>query len=438
MRLNALNESRKKYIWWIVALAVVIAGYGYLRVRQAKGKGQLHYETAKVERGNIVAKVTATGTLSAIVTVQVGSQVSGRIAALYADFNSTVHKGELIAKIDPQLFDAAVAQARANYVAAQGNHAKAQAQALAAERQYKRNVTLAERKLIAQADLDTSQATYDADKAAVDAAAGSVEQAKAALHQAEVNLAYTDIKSPTDGTVIARNVDVGQTVAASLQAPTLFLIAEDLRKMQVDTNVAESDIGKLRAGMPASFTVDAYPTETFTGVVRQVRNNPQTLQNVVTYDAVIDVANPELKLKPGMTANCTFVYAQRDDVLKVANAALRFRPTPEMLAMARAAANPNAHPAGENGSAEASQAPGAARQLRGAGRTASKAADAPNRKTVWVLRTGVPTPVSIVTGLTDGTVTEVAGGELHDGDVLITDVYGGSGQSAGRGPGRIF
>jgi HlyD family secretion protein len=427
--------NKKKYIWWIVALVVLIAGYGYVRVRQARAKAALHYETTKVERGNIVAKVTATGTLSAIVTVQVGSQVSGRIAALYADFNSSVHKGELIAKIDPQLFEAAVAQAHANLVAAQGNLAKARAQALDAERQYRRSQTLAERKLIAQADLDTAQATYDSDKAAVDASAGSVEQAKAGLHQTEVNLAYTDIKSPTDGTVIARNVDVGQTVAASLQAPTLFLIAEDLRKMQVDTNVAESDIGKLTAGMKASFTVDAYPTETFTGVVRQVRNNPQTLQNVVTYDAVIDVDNPDLKLKPGMTANCTFVYAQQDDVLKVTNAALRFRPTPDVLAMARATST---RPTGENGTAEASQAPGGARQSHGATRTAGAAGDAPNRKTVWVLRDGVPRPVSIVAGLTDGAVTQVVSGGVHEGDVLITDVYGGSGSRGGQGFGRIF
>jgi HlyD family secretion protein len=430
-------EGKRKYIWWIAALVVLLAGYGYVRVRQAKAKGQLQYETAKVGRGNIVAKVTATGTLSAIVTVQVGSQVSGRIAALYADYNSPVKKGELIAKIDPQLFEAAVAQARANLIAAQGNLAKAKAQAVDAERQYKRNVTLAERKLIAQADLDTSQATAEADQAAVDAAAGTVEQAKAALHSAEVNLAYTNIISPTNGTVIARNVDVGQTVAASLQAPTLFLIAEDLRKMQVDTSVAESDIGKVRAGMKATFTVDAYPTETFTGVVRQVRNNPQTVQNVVTYDAVIDVDNPDLELKPGMTANCTFVYDRREDVLRIANAALRFRPTPEVLALAGAATAGRRHAGAGNGTAEASQS-GGARQFRGAPRGATATAeDAPNRRTVWVLRNGVPQPVSIVTGLTDGTVTEVVSGDLHDGDVLITDAYGGSSGTSQR-VGRIF
>jgi HlyD family secretion protein len=434
-----MNEGNKrKYLWWIVVVVIVIAGYGYVRVRQSRAKAALHYETTKVERGNIVAKVTATGTLSAIVTVQVGSQVSGRIAALYADYNSTVHKGELIAKIDPQLFDAAVAQAHANLVAAQGNLAKAKAQALDAERQYRRNQTLAERKLIAQADLDTSQATYDADKAAVDAAKGTVEQAKAQLNSAEVNLAYTNIKSPTDGTVIARNVDVGQTVAASLQAPTLFLIAEDLRKMQVDTSVAESDIGKLKAGMPASFTVDAYPTETFTGVVRQVRNNPQTLQNVVTYDAVIDVGNPDLKLKPGMTANCTFVYAQEDDALKVANSALRFRPTPEVIALSRKAASGERQPAGANGAVEAAQSPPGGRHGHRPPQAAKTGDDTPNRKTVWVLRNGIPRPVSIVAGLTDGAVTQVVSGGVHEGDLLITDVYGGSGQAAGRGFGRIF
>jgi HlyD family secretion protein len=210
-----------------------------------------------VERGRIVAKVTATGTLSAIVTVQVGSQVSGRIQALYADYNSRVKKGQLIAKIDPQLFQAAQAQARANLAAAEGNLARARAQALDAERQYGRARALAAEKLVAQADLDAAQAAYEGAAAGVKAAQGSVEQARAALHQTQVNLEYTNILSPTDGVVISRSVDVGQTVAASLQAPTLFVIAEDLSKMQVDTSVAEADVGRLRDGMAASFTVDA-------------------------------------------------------------------------------------------------------------------------------------------------------------------------------------
>jgi HlyD family secretion protein len=425
---------KPKVLWAIVAAIVVVAAFGYYRYQKSKASDTVHYETAKVDKGKIVAKVTANGTLSAIVTVQVGSQVSGRIAALYADWNSQVKKGELVAKIDPALFQATVEQARANLVAAQGNLAKAKAQAVDADRQYKRSITLAERKLIAQADLDTAQATADADKAAVDAAAGAVEQAKAQLSSAEVNLAYTNIISPTDGTVISRNVDVGQTVAASLQAPTLFLIAEDLRKMQVDTSVAEADIGKLQPGMSATFTVDAYQNDKFIGVVRQVRNSPQTVQNVVTYDAVIDVGNPDFKLKPGMTANCTFVWAEKDDALRIPNAAMRFRPPADLLASLNP--NPNrtpgqrVRPAG----ADASQ-PGGAAKSGSAG-----AGSDPTRKTVWVLRDGKPKPVRIRSGVSDGSLTEVVEGELADGDLVITDMSGGNSvaQPTGGFPRRAF
>ncbi len=418
---------KNKWLWIVVVVLVAAGGIMLWRAHQAKLKAEWKYETSPIDRGKIVAKVTASGSLSALVTVQVGSQVSGRIAALYADYNSTVKKGELIAKIDPQLFEASVAQARANYVAANGNLAKARAQALDAERQYKRSVTLAERKLIAQADLDTAQATADAAKAAVDAAMGSVEQAKAQLHSAEVNLAYTNIISPTDGVVISRNVDVGQTVAASLQAPTLFLIAENLRKMQVDTSVAEADIGQLHQGMRATFTVDAYPTETFVGTVRQVRNAPQTVQNVVTYDAVIDVNNSDLKLKPGMTANCTFVYAENDDALRVPNAALRFRPPAELLA----SLGPKA------GAGRSGRGPGAAMRT-GTGGAPAKAAGDSDRRTVWVLRAGKPVPVAIRTGITDGINSEVLEGDLSVGDRAITDVSGGTlGQRNGFA-GRMF
>ena len=307
-----------------VALAVLVGAVVAWRVTRAPPP--VKYETARVDRGRIVAQVTATGTLSAIVTVQVGSQVSGRIAKLYADWNSPVKKGQLIAKIDPELFKAALDQARANHLAAKGDLNQAKVRAVDARRQLARTRSLAEKNLIAQQDLDTAQANADATDAAVDGAAGRVEQAAANLQQAQVNLAYTDIVSPIDGTVISRNVDVGQTVAASLQAPTVFVIAEDLKKMQVDTSVAEADIGKLRDGMDATFVVDAFPGRKFKGVVRQIRNSPQTVQNVVTYDAVVDVDNPDLALRPGMTANVNFVYAERADVVRIPNAGLRFRP----------------------------------------------------------------------------------------------------------------
>jgi len=406
----------------ILVLVVVLAagGAGAWLWRSSTSKPKLQLDSAAVDRGRIVAKVTATGTLSAIVTVQVGSQVSGRVAALHADFNSRVKKGQLIAKIDPALFQAAVEQARANFVAARGNLAKSEAQAADAARQAARNRTLVERSLIAQADYDTSQSNADAARAGVEAAKGVVEQARAALHQAEVNLAYTNIVSPTSGVVISRNVDVGQTVAASLQAPTLFVIAEDLAKMQVNTSVAEADVGRLRDGMEVTFTVDAHPSEVFRGVVRQIRNAAQTVQNVVTYDAVIDVANDELKLRPGMTANVTFVYAQKEDVLRLPNAALRFRPPPDLLQ--GQADRPRA------GGAEA--APGGGRQGRAPGRGTR---DTPDRRTVWVLRDGQPAPVPVRTGISDGSLTEVVEGDLKPGDAVVTDAIGGSPSSFAAG-----
>ncbi len=430
----------------ILVLAVLAAAIGLWRWRRSATAGKPQFETASVERGRIVAKVTATGTLSAIVTVQVGSQVSGRIQALNVDYNSRVKKGQLIAKIDPQLFEATAQQARANVIAAEGNLAKAVAQAADAERQFRRTRELASQKLVAQADLDTADANNLAAAAAVKAAQGTLAQARAALHQAEVNLQYTDIISPTNGVVISRSVDVGQTVAASLQAPTLFVIAEDLAKMQVDTSVAEADVGRLRDGMDATFTVDAYPSETFRGRVRQIRNAPQTVQNVVTYDAVIDVDNPELKLRPGMTANVTFVYAEKDDVLRVPNAALRFRPPPGLVAGANgkpgasggagalpsAAAQDGGTPGAAPGRAMATTAgPAAGQGGFGAGRPA-RGGDRTDRRTVWVLRNGTPSAVPIRVGISDGTATEVREGGLEPGDRVITDV---SGLPGATGPG---
>jgi len=391
----------------------------------------VHFETAKVDRGRIVAKVTASGTLSAIVTVQVGSQVSGTIKQLFADYNSPVRKGQLIAKLDPRLLQAAYEQAKANKVAAEGNLAKAEFQAVDADRQYKRSQALAARKLIAQADLDTAQATADAARSQVDASRGALAQAKAALSLAAVNLAYADIYSPTDGVVISRNVDVGQTVAASLQAPTLFVIAEDLRKMQVDTWVAEADIGPLQGGMPATFTVDAYPGERFRGKVRQVRNAPQTQQNVVTYDAVIDIDNSAMKLKPGMTANVTFITAQRDDVLRVPNAALRFRPNGEL----RAAAGLGATPGGGRGAGAGAPGGAAPGGRPGMGRSRGEQAD---QRTVWVLSGGKPQPVTVKTGVSDGSLTELLEGALKEGDLVITEMTGGNSASAAGAPGGGF
>jgi HlyD family secretion protein len=403
----------KRTVLIVVAVAVAAGLGAWYWTGRSPAKQESKLETAKVERGKLVAKVTASGTLSAIVTVQVGSQVSGRVAELHADFNSPVKKGQLIAKIDPQLFQAAMDQASANLMAAQGNLAKAKAQAVDAQRQAARSAQLAAQKLVAQADADTAQSNADAAAAGVQAAEGQVAQARASLSQARVNLAYTNILSPTNGTVISRNVDVGQTVAASLQAPTIFVIAEDLAKMQVDTSVAEADVGRLRDDMPATFTVDAYPSEVFKGKVRQIRNSPTTVQNVVTYDAVIDVANPELKLKPGMTANVTFIYAEKEDVLKVANAALRFKPPPGFYVPEGGAAG-GSGPGGQGGG----RRDGA---QGGQGRPEGARAEAPDRRTLWVLTNGKPSPQRVRTGISDGTTTEIVEGPVEAGTEVVTD-----------------
>jgi HlyD family secretion protein len=423
---------RRRRRWIVVAVvAAIVAVAAGLGIRAARKPAAPAYETAAVDRGRLVAQVTATGTLSALVTVQVGSQVSGRIASLHADFNSTVKKGQLIAKIDPQLFQAALDQARANLLAAKGDLASARVKALDAARQADRTRALADRKLVAQQDLDTALATADAAKASVESATGRVEQAQASLDSARVNLAYTNIMSPIDGTVISRNVDVGQTVAASLQAPTLFVLAEDLKKMQVDTSVAEADIGKLKAGMDASFTVDAYPGKRFNGKVREIRNSPQTVQNVVTYDAVVDVANPDLELRPGMTANVSFVWAERQDVIRVPNAGLRFRPPADLVASRKAAGG-----AGGAG-AQVGRGQGGA---QGAG-AARRPDPEPDRRTVWVLRPEGPAPVRIRVGVSDGSTTELLEGELHEGDRVVTDAPnpgGGGGGGPGPRPPRIL
>lgn len=401
--------TRNRVLLAAIVLAVV-AALAVWRVRASRTSGEFRYETAAVDRGRLVARVTASGTLSALVTVQVGTQVSGTIASLDADYNSQVKKGQVIARIDPRLFEAAVQQARANVVAAEGNLARGVAQAADAQRQAQRQRELGDRKLVAQADVDTAQTNAEAAQAQVKAYQGALAQARAALSQSELNLTYTRIVSPTDGVVISRSVDVGQTVAASLQAPTLFVIAQDLGKMQVDTSVAESDVGRLRTGMPASFTVDAYPGRVFQGTVRQVRNAPQTVQNVVTYDAVVDVANPDLALKPGMTATVTFVTARRDDAVRVPNAALRFRAPPGMPGVPRAADEP-------------------------AGQGAPRARPEPDgTRQVWVVRQGPPAPVKIKTGITDGTSTELLEGPLSPGDKLVTDATGPAG-AGGRGGG---
>ncbi len=392
--------SRRSPLAIASALMLLAGGPTACNRSGSGGSGPDAWDTVAAIRGPIGARVSATGTLSPLVEVQVGSQVSGRIQELHADFNASVTRGQVIARIDPRLFETEVARARANVVAAQASVTRAEADALDARLRYERATGLFERGMGSRADAETTQAAHQAAQAAVASANAALAQARAALEQAETNLGYTTIYSPIDGVVISRDVDIGQTVAASLQTPTLFTIAEDLRKMEVHTHVAEADVGRLASGMAVEFGVDAYPSERFHGTVKQVRYSPQEIQNVVTYDAVVSVENPELKLRPGMTAEVVFLVEQRDDALLVPSAALRFVPPPETLA---AVAPPAEEPD-----------------------------DGTPTRVVWVLgEQEVPRPVRVRVGITDGQMAEVAGGELRAGEKVIIGRAGGE-EAEGR------
>src|SRR5664279_3226362 len=330
-------KKRVLIIGIVVAVVALAGAFFYAR----RGSAEPKFRKGKLDKGDVVATVTATGTLSAVTTVSVGSQVSGIIAKLYVDFNSVVKKGQHLADLDPTPFQQAVDQSRANLD-------KAKVQLRNDEIALTRAKKLFADQLIAQSDLDGALTTRDSDVA-------TVAQVTAQLHQAETNLSYAHIVSPIDGVVVSRSYDVGQTVAASFQAPTLFMISQDLTKMQVLTNIDEADVGRVKVGQEASFSVDAFADQPFTGAVSQIRLSPQTVQNVVTYPVVLDVANPDLKLKPGMTANVQVPVDARKDALRVANSALRFRPdTSDLVA--------EAHPSKPK---EAAKGGAAAARLRG-------------------------------------------------------------------------
>jgi HlyD family secretion protein len=356
--------------------------------------------TGAITRGSIVSQIAATGTLEAVTTVQVGSQVSGTIQSLGADFNSIVKKGQVLARLDPSQFQTQVDSARANLASAEADLQRLQVAQSDAETKAKRAHELASKQLIAPSDLDASDVALKSAAAQVKSAQAQLAQAKAALTMAEVNLQKTVITAPINGIVIARSVDMGQTVAASLQAPTLFTLAADLSEMQVNANVDESDLGNIHTGQQVSFRVDAYPTRQFTGTVEQVRLNPVVSQNVVTYAAIISAPNPQLELKPGMTANLTIEVARRDDILRVPTAALRFRPTEALLASL-----------GQNA--------GALKQT-GSGGAASQSAKAGTGK-VWVFDGGLRA-ANVTTGVTDGSFTEVSGDGVSEGQQVATRI----------------
>ena len=352
-------------------------------LRQCRQSGAANYQTATVTHGPLTQAVTATGTLNPVVNVQVGSQVSGNIAKLFADFNSQVKAGDVVAQIDPALFQATVTQT-------EGDLASAQAALELAKLNATRTQQLFTQKNSSQQDLDQAMANLHQAEANVKIKQGALDKAKA-------DLDHCTITSPIDGVVISRSVDVGQTVAASLQAPIIFMIANDLTKMQIDSNVAEADVGVVTIDQNVDFTVDAFPTHTFHGKVTQVRNAPITVQNVVTYDTVIGVSNPDLKLKPGMTANVSILIAHRDNVLQIKNAALRYRPADATPTEARSTS---------------ASSPSGARSSGGRERRSGE-------RTVYVLSGGRPKPTQIKTGISDGISTEVLEG-LKEGDRVVT------------------
>jgi HlyD family secretion protein len=535
--------NRKRKYWIAIPIVAVILGViGYFYYPQLKSSGSNQkFRTMKVVRGEISYSVTATGTINPVITVLVGSQVSGTIKALYADFNSQVKQDQVIAQIDPAIFDAQVQQgrasvqnaraslqnaeaslqsARAGFLNAQAgletnraNLAKAEVAVLDTKRTLDRNAELMKRNVIAQSTLDTTQANYDSALAQKEASRAQVEQAKAQIEAAqaqvetakaqvesakaqigqaqaslkvsETNLNYTTIRSPVNGTVISRNVDVGQTVAASLQAPTLFTIAKDLTAMQVDTNVSEADVGRIEVGQEATFTVDAYPERTFRGKVSEVRNAPTTVQNVVTYDVVIQVGNRDFKLKPGMTANVTVLIARKEGALKVANSALRFQPSSVKTEGAADKSKEGPSPPGQQlverlsrelnlteeqrskveGVVKASR--GDIQEIRDKAKPeeararvqsllrpkiweflteeqrrkfteSSQPATAEERRPgrVWVVSPeGKPVPVAIVLGITNGTYSEVVSGDLREGtEVIVEETSGKKSQTQSGAP----
>lgn len=442
--ISTVKLTRKK----LSIILLLVLGVGVFAAFELRNKAPVEYYTARVENGEIRQVVEATGTINAVITVQVGSQVSGTIASLKADFNSRVKKGQVIAQIDPALFDGALTQAKAdlanakaNLSVAVANTAKAKANQVQTKADYERSIPLAKAGVISPQALDLAKANADSAVAGVSATLAAEEQAhaqvlqkEAAVQVAQTNLDYTVIHAPIDGTVVARNVDVGQTVAASLQAPTLFTIAQDLTKMQVYAKTDESDVGQIRPGQRVMFKVDAYPRDTFYGTVSQVRMNSTVVQNVVTYDTIIDFDNPDLKLFPGMTAYVTIPVATAN-AIKVPNGALRYKPdfsSDEVRALYQKYGIPET--AGE------SQGKGDARpQGNGAGgRPASSAAAETvgpryDTQVVWKqLSDKSLEPVRIKTGITDHTFTELVqqlNGELKPGDELVTGVAQGRASS---------
>ncbi len=395
----------------VLVVGLAIAGYVFFN---GERKAPVRYRSAMVERGPIVSLVTATGSINPVVSVQVGTQVSGMIKSLHADFNSVVKAGDVVAVIDPEPFKARREQAASNLEMSKANVARAKTDLAQRKRELDRVKSLVAQQYVSQNDVDVAATNFQAAEAQVNVAVAQVKQAEAALNAAELDLKYTVIRSPVNGIVVARNVEVGQTIAASFATPNLFLIALDLTKMQVDTNVSESDIGGITEGKEAAFTVDAYPGYQFAGTIRQVRLAPINVLNVVTYNVVVSVDNQDLRLKPGMTANVSIVVAQREAVLKVPNAALRF--TPQTAGQAE-----RFTPGGKLAKMKGTE------QTAGAGRGATTLS-----RTVWQEGpSGELESVPVQTGISDGVATEIVSGELSEGASVIVGIERPKGDRSG-------
>jgi HlyD family secretion protein len=395
---------------YLVTAALVLAAAAltetWLHMRATPA---VRYATAEVSRGTVARTVTGSGTVNPVTTVQVGTYVSGVIQELLCDYNTRVTKGQLCAKIDPRPYQTVVDQEQANLSTAKAQLVKDQTNLTYARLTYGRNLDLQQRGIVPQDTADSAKSVADQAQAQVDLDTSTIAQHQAQLNAALISLGYTNIVSPVNGTVVSRNVTMGQTVAASFQTPTLFLIATDLTHMQVDANVSESDIGGVRLGEPTSFTVEAYPARVFQGTVTQVRQAPQSVQNVITYDVVISAPNPDLSLKPGMTATTRIVTDHRDNVVRVPDQALRYAPGgPTPAAATAVAATPAMGPTARTGH-------------------------------VWILRDGRPVEIAATVGLDDDTYAEIAGADLSPGDrVIVSEQSGSSVRGSSPSAPRLF
>lgn len=420
------TKKSRAWIFWLVALALLAGGGWWWKSRASAGSGATHYRTAVLERGEIVQTVTANGALGAVQTVLVGSEVSGKIMELFADYNSAVTNGQVLARLDASTYERQLDQAQAELESAA-------ASLKLAEANFRRAKELRELDLVSQADYDQSEASLAQARA-------SLRMREASLSKVQVDLEKTTIFSPMDGVVISRAVDVGQTVAASLNAPTLFTLAQDLRQMRIQAQISEADVGDVAEGQAVTFTVDAYPALTFTGVVSQVRFEPVTVQNVVNYIAIVDVANPDLKLRPGMTANAAVVTARRENVLRLPNAALRFRPADGVAVVDSLPTLPDEPP---DGPPEAAGGPPPAEagdgRRRGEGRNRGsrpvEAASASLRTVYVVDDQGLLRAKPVVLGITDGSWTEVRGPGLNEGERVVTGIETEPARTASAPPG---